>query len=178
MAESHQEARVQEQRSQIRFVTRLDARAFPGALPCLVADISNRGARLQFREPPALEDEFVLVEWNGGRAYECQLAWRKGLEIGVRFLSTCNLQGPTRPLFAEARRAWQDAVDRPVTTFAVRQHDRRWVVTISSPTLGDPAEVGSFLTRWEAQQFARLQAQTFRGRAFAAERPTTASRPD
>ena len=158
----------QEQRARIRFVTRLEARVFPGFLACHIADVSNRGARLQFKDRAEVPDALILVEWNGGRGYECRVAWRRGLEIGVEFLSTCALQGAAPPVFALAQDAWQSAPDRAVTTFTVRKHDRRWVVTLSGPTLGDPAVVANFVTRWEAQRFARVQAERFEGRACAA----------
>ena len=168
MMGSDSQPAVLDQRGQIRFVVRLEAKVFPGGLPCLLLDISNRGARLHFPHAAQLPAQVVVAEWNSGRAYECRVAWQSGLEAGVEFLDTASLLRPAPPVFAAARTAWQGCGDRAATTFTVRRQDRQWAVTISGPALGEPAVIGVFLKRWQAHEFARGKAEMFDGRSSAA----------
>jgi hypothetical protein len=52
---------------------------------CVVKNLSNGGARIACAE--ALPDEFILRVTPGrGRPRSCRVAWRRGDEIGVRFI--------------------------------------------------------------------------------------------
>lgn len=55
--------------------------------PCVVRDISDAGARLKTdvnRHPP---DTFQLQTELGGLIVDCQVVWRDGQQVGVRFIS-------------------------------------------------------------------------------------------
>jgi PilZ domain len=51
---------------------------------CLITNLSRDGARL-FSEAPAIPDQFDLTI-NEALARRCQVVWRLGGEIGVKFL--------------------------------------------------------------------------------------------
>ena len=53
---------------------------------CAIVDISNTGARLQLEEDCELPYRFLLLLTKGGEARRrCNLIWRDGLGVGVRF---------------------------------------------------------------------------------------------
>jgi len=53
---------------------------------CRIVDISNTGARLQLEEDCELPYRFLLLLTKGGEARRrCNLIWRDGLGVGVRF---------------------------------------------------------------------------------------------
>ncbi len=54
-------------------------------VPCRIKDISVSGARLELRLWHELPDQFKLAV-PMGETRECQVVWRKNLEIGVSFL--------------------------------------------------------------------------------------------
>ena len=59
-------------------------------------DISESGLRIKIKENDFLPDHFqVFVELDGLRA-DCEVVWRKGLELGCRFSSTVQVVGATR----------------------------------------------------------------------------------
>ena len=53
-------------------------------MSCRVMDLSDVGAKLQPDDPPACPDRFVL-HMNSGSAHHCEVAWRHGDTVGVRF---------------------------------------------------------------------------------------------
>ena len=102
-----------ERRTQVRVPVRLDARVFPGHRICLVRDISENGARIQFVDSGAGPDEVVLVLWDSGQAFEAQAVWWLNDEIGVRFIRACELNHSVPAPFVDAKLAWQDGQGRP-----------------------------------------------------------------
>lgn len=55
--------------------------------PCVVRDLSIAGARLQTDTPGNIPDTFdLLIELDGIEA-ECEVMWREGKQVGVRFLA-------------------------------------------------------------------------------------------
>ena len=53
---------------------------------CTIFDISNTGARLQLEDDCELPSHFLLLLTKGGEARRhCNLIWRDGLVVGVRF---------------------------------------------------------------------------------------------
>ena len=53
---------------------------------CVVADISDSGARLQVENSKTVPGNFVLLlTTNGKPKRKCRLVWRKGQQIGVEF---------------------------------------------------------------------------------------------
>jgi len=56
---------------------------------CVVADISESGARLNVEDPDSIPDEFMLVLARRGDAQrKCRVVWRKPRQIGVEFTSS------------------------------------------------------------------------------------------
>jgi hypothetical protein len=55
--------------------------------PCMMADLSATGARLQVDAPDALPDEFfLLLSHTGQLRRKCSVAWRTENAIGVKFM--------------------------------------------------------------------------------------------
>lgn len=53
---------------------------------CLLSDISETGARIDFDEPGAVPDRFLLwLNRNGSARRTCRVVWRKKQQIGVTF---------------------------------------------------------------------------------------------
>jgi hypothetical protein len=95
-----------ERRALPRQPTALRGKAFPGACDCVVKDYNERGARVQFTGARPAEDQFILVVWSTGLAFEGQVRWRAGEEVGLRFLRTCDFRGRTPAFFWSARAEW------------------------------------------------------------------------
>jgi hypothetical protein len=55
-------------------------------LPCGVRDLSQVGARLQVDGSVSAPDTFELLVDLDGLEAACEVVWRRGSEIGVRFL--------------------------------------------------------------------------------------------
>ena len=59
------------------------------AIPCSVRDLTETGARLRLQDCAALvPDRFELIIEIDGLEAQCQVAWRKGAELGASFLKT------------------------------------------------------------------------------------------
>jgi hypothetical protein len=61
---------------------------FPGSKPrgCMVADISETGARLDVDAPDDLPEILLLLLTGNGRARrKCRIVWRSKHQIGVQF---------------------------------------------------------------------------------------------
>jgi hypothetical protein len=95
-----------ERRALPRQPTTLRGRVFPGNLDCTVRDYNERGARLQFSGAAPEDDQFILVMWSTGQAFEGQVRWRGGQETGVLFLRSCDFRGRTPSFFWTARAEW------------------------------------------------------------------------
>lgn len=79
----------EERRANPRRVVDCPGSIVPGAgahaLDCLVADISDGGARLVV--PGGVPEEFSLVINDGtGAEHSCRVVWRLDDEVGVEFL--------------------------------------------------------------------------------------------
>jgi hypothetical protein len=89
-----------------RISTSLRGKVFPGQLDCVIADFSKHGARLKFDGSPPAESRMTMVVWSSGVAFDAQVRWRRGLEIGVQFFSNRDLRRPAPPHLAEAQALW------------------------------------------------------------------------
>jgi hypothetical protein len=56
-------------------------------IPCLVRDVSATGARLRIEASVTAPDTFDLIIDLDGMEASCQVVWRKGTDMGVRFLA-------------------------------------------------------------------------------------------
>ncbi len=98
--------RFDDRRREPRIPVELDARVYPGALPCIVCDRSASGARLRFAHSVVLPQVIIVVFWRSGQAHESQVMWRHGSEAGLRFLRGADLKGMVPAAFAPAKAAW------------------------------------------------------------------------
>lgn len=83
--------------------------AFSGrqvTLRCGIRDVSDQGARLSVEGSIPAPDTFELTSEIDGMEASCEVVWRRGMEIGVRFLEP--------PRYGERRRV--QVVDRWSTT--------------------------------------------------------------
>ena len=96
-----------ERRAVERTPTTLRGKVFPGALDCVLSDYTRRGARLLFEGAAPSQPRLVVVVWSSGLAFEVDIRWREGRELGVRFLSSRDLRRPAPPYLAAAQAAWR-----------------------------------------------------------------------
>ncbi|NJO36077.1 MAG: PilZ domain-containing protein [Rhodospirillales bacterium] len=66
------------------------------SLPCTVRDVSATGARVRVDGSVSAPDTFELIIDIDGFEASCQVVWRKGNEIGVRFLGAPRMVAPKR----------------------------------------------------------------------------------
>lgn len=53
----------------------------------IVRDMSDSGVKIKIKETDFIPDRFqIFIELDGIRA-DCEVVWRKGMEIGARFVS-------------------------------------------------------------------------------------------
>jgi hypothetical protein len=53
--------------------------------PCVVRDISNTGAALEFSDLIRIPNEFTLIMPDDRLKLSCRVVWRRGYRVGVRF---------------------------------------------------------------------------------------------
>lgn len=95
-----------DRRAAERIATSLRGKVFPGQRDCVIADFSKMGARLKFDGPPPEEARMTMVVWSSGVAFDAQVRWRRGLELGVQFFSSRDLRRPAPPHLAEIQALW------------------------------------------------------------------------
>lgn len=64
-------------------------------LPCLVRELSDTGARLEV-DQAHVPDTFTLVVELDGLEAACEVIWRRGQRIGVRFTAPPRIGAPRR----------------------------------------------------------------------------------
>lgn len=85
-------------------------------ISCMIRDISTGGARLSATSSVDIPDTFELIVELDGLEAECEVVWRYGKDIGVRFLS---------PLRQSARKRDQViAAAQPQEKVSLRRKDR------------------------------------------------------
>jgi hypothetical protein len=52
---------------------------------CRVLDVSRNGAKISTALPSALPDRFELAFFEGGRTRSCEVVWRHGKVLGIKF---------------------------------------------------------------------------------------------
>lgn len=66
------------------------------SLPCAVRDITEGGAKLTVDGTIAAPDTFELHIELDGSWVDCEVVWRRGNSIGVRFVSEIRTEGAKR----------------------------------------------------------------------------------
>jgi PilZ domain len=96
-----------QERDSARSKAFLKAHVRVGKLPkmeCVVRDISLGGARIEVDETFALPTEFALEIPQRGAMLLCELQWRNGDAVGVKFLDRQAPHAPTIEEVEELRR--------------------------------------------------------------------------
>jgi len=65
-------------------------------IPCVVRNVSDSGARLRVDGSLSAPDTFELFIELDGSWVACEVVWRIGNEVGVRFTVAMELKRPTR----------------------------------------------------------------------------------
>lgn len=97
---------AKDRRNAERIATSLRGKVFPGQIDCVIADFSKMGARLKFEGAPPQESRMTMVVWSSGVAFDAQVRWRRGLELGVQFFSNRDLRRPAPPHLADIQALW------------------------------------------------------------------------
>ena len=85
-------------------------------ISCMIRDISSGGARLSATSSVDIPDTFELIVELDGIEAECEVVWRYGKDIGVRFLSPLRHSAPKRDQVIAAA--------RPQEKVSLRRKDR------------------------------------------------------
>lgn len=62
---------------------------------CVIADISEAGARVQIQQGPPVPSDVYLVHLRERAAYEAKVAWRRNDNVGLKFVARHDLENPT-----------------------------------------------------------------------------------
>ena len=81
-------------------------------IACVISDLSASGMRVRLERQLALPARVMLVDVAEGLAHECDVAWKKGNEAGLKRLSQSSLRGLAPSRLLPARDAWLRAGGR------------------------------------------------------------------
>jgi hypothetical protein len=81
-------------------------------LPCLIVDHSATGLRLKLDRKLALPDRVFVIDMARAVVIEAEVAWRKGLEAGLRQRNHASLRGLVPSRLAPVRDAFLRAGGR------------------------------------------------------------------
>jgi hypothetical protein len=79
---------------------------------CAIRDISPGGARVRIQGPIALPSRVRLIEVKTGRAFDCEVVWRRMPELGLRFLGAYDLNHDNGEQLKMLKRVWTEAANR------------------------------------------------------------------
>ena len=92
---------------------------------CAIRDLSESGARVRISSAVALPSRVRLIEVKTGRAFECEVAWRRMPEIGLKFIGPAlDLANTDSRELWMLRRVWLEAVDRYSVPEGIGGRDR------------------------------------------------------
>lgn len=86
------------------------------SIPCTVRDISATGARIRSEGTLNIPDTFELIVEIDGTEADCEVVWRKGNEIGVRFVGA--------PRRVTAKRSQAVAMSAPDRAISLRRRPK------------------------------------------------------
>lgn len=75
-------------------------------IACIITDVSASGMRVRLERQLALPPRVFLVDMAAAAALDCEVAWRKGNEAGLKRLSQTTLRGLAPSRLLPAREAW------------------------------------------------------------------------
>ncbi len=81
-------------------------------IDCTIRNLSPTGAKVKTAGPVALPSRLHLIEVKTGQAFDCEVAWRRTPEIGLRFLHTYDLPNNDTRELRILKRVWVEAADR------------------------------------------------------------------
>ena len=81
-------------------------------LACVILDTSAGGLRVRTDRQLALPGQVIVVDIVAGLALEADVAWRKGVEAGLRLRGQSPLRGLIPSRLLAARDAWARAGGR------------------------------------------------------------------
>ena len=92
--------------------TNLRARVFYGPgmahwADCSIVDLSKGGARLQISSIYPLPPRFVVLQLQGGVAYDVRTRWRRGDMTGVAFDAQTQIETNTEERLIGVQKAWE-----------------------------------------------------------------------
>ena len=73
---------------------------------CTIRNLSESGARLAITGSMLFPPDFYLINIRDRVAYDANLVWNKGTEVGVTFKATLPLASITDPRLAFLKRLW------------------------------------------------------------------------
>jgi hypothetical protein len=81
-------------------------------MTCLITDTSTGGLRIRTDRQIALPARVTVVDVAGGTALEVEVAWRKGMEAGLKRITEASVRGLVPSRLLPAREAWVRAGGR------------------------------------------------------------------
>jgi hypothetical protein len=76
-----------------------------------IRDVSEGGARIRLGSQMPLPREFRVI-LRDGACLEAEIVWRRGAELGVRFLGPVDLTDPTDASVRALRHLWLEMAER------------------------------------------------------------------
>ena len=73
---------------------------------CTIRDLSNTGARIDLPAGQIVPKHFVLIDMRNANAYDGELKWRTGSQIGVSFFGAFALDGAVSPENLYLKHLW------------------------------------------------------------------------
>jgi len=80
-------------------------------IDCTIRDLSEDGARLLLKSLQTIPAKFHLINFRAHALHEAEVVRMKGLELGVRLLSTLDLRSSSDPGLAHLRRIYMARLD-------------------------------------------------------------------
>lgn len=105
------EQRRQTSRQRCLFSCRIVFGSEAFTLDCTIRDVSDAGARIRLPTSMSLPSSFRVI-LRDGMCQEAETVWRRGQELGVRFLAPVDLHDPTDASVRLLRRLWAEMAGR------------------------------------------------------------------
>lgn len=81
-------------------------------MACVIVDTSSGGLKVRTDRQMALPATVTIVDIVAGLAFETEVAWRKGVEAGLKLRGQASLRGLVPSRLLPAREAWVRAGGR------------------------------------------------------------------